>query len=144
MYKIPPKKQIVVFITSCSNHVSNAALVFSSDVCPVGEQAVIRAFPVSTLTKEKKISIQNQLQQNIQEGLQLRSASFQVNTKTNRRTEVIHGHTAVSSSLCPTQCSIICKSDSDDDITLVFALGGLEHFTNKSVSCNTWRFQFSV
>ncbi|XP_078138874.1 myotubularin-related protein 13 isoform X2 [Centroberyx gerrardi] len=44
----------------------------------VGEQAVIRAFPVSTLTKEKKISIQNQLQQHLQEGLQLRSASFQL------------------------------------------------------------------
>uniref|UniRef100_A0A672IKR0 SET binding factor 2 n=1 Tax=Salarias fasciatus TaxID=181472 RepID=A0A672IKR0_SALFA len=44
----------------------------------VGEQAVIRAFPVSTLTKEKKISIQNQLQQNMQESLQLRSASFQL------------------------------------------------------------------
>ncbi|XP_076011746.1 myotubularin-related protein 13 isoform X2 [Genypterus blacodes] len=44
----------------------------------VGEQAVIRAFPVSTLTKEKKISIQNQLQQNMQEGLQLRSACFQL------------------------------------------------------------------
>uniref|UniRef100_A0A7N9AVN0 SET binding factor 2 n=1 Tax=Mastacembelus armatus TaxID=205130 RepID=A0A7N9AVN0_9TELE len=44
----------------------------------MGEQAVIRAFPVSTLTKEKKISIQNQLQQNMQEGLQLRSASFQL------------------------------------------------------------------
>lgn len=43
---------------------------------------MIRAFPVSTLTKEKKISIQNQLQQNMQEGLQLRSASFQVNTMT--------------------------------------------------------------
>ncbi|XP_037545485.1 myotubularin-related protein 13 [Nematolebias whitei] len=44
----------------------------------VGEQAVIRAFPVATLTKEKKISIQNQLQQNMQEGLQLRSAAFQL------------------------------------------------------------------
>ncbi|XP_011608544.1 myotubularin-related protein 13 isoform X1 [Takifugu rubripes] len=44
----------------------------------VGEQVVIRAFPVSSLTKEKKISIQNQLQQNLQEGLQLRSASFQL------------------------------------------------------------------
>ncbi|KAJ7986078.1 hypothetical protein DPEC_G00347070 [Dallia pectoralis] len=44
----------------------------------VGEQAVIRSFPVSTLTKEKKISIQNQLQQNMQEGLQLRSSSFQL------------------------------------------------------------------
>uniref|UniRef100_A0AAZ3SJN3 SET binding factor 2 n=1 Tax=Oncorhynchus tshawytscha TaxID=74940 RepID=A0AAZ3SJN3_ONCTS len=41
-------------------------------------QAVIRSFPVSTLTKEKKISVQNQLQQNMQEGLQLRSASFQL------------------------------------------------------------------
>uniref|UniRef100_A0A8C5GHR7 SET binding factor 2 n=1 Tax=Gouania willdenowi TaxID=441366 RepID=A0A8C5GHR7_GOUWI len=44
----------------------------------VGEQAVIRAFPASTLTKEKKINIQNQLQQGMQEGLQLRSASFQL------------------------------------------------------------------
>ncbi|TRY83188.1 hypothetical protein DNTS_000685, partial [Danionella cerebrum] len=44
----------------------------------VGEQAVIRCFPVSTLTKEKKINIQSQLQQNMQEGLQLRSASFQL------------------------------------------------------------------
>ncbi|XP_053369013.1 myotubularin-related protein 13 isoform X1 [Clarias gariepinus] len=44
----------------------------------VGEQPVIRSFPVSTLTKDKKITIQNQLQQNMQEGLQLRSASFQL------------------------------------------------------------------
>lgn len=67
-------------------------------MCPVGEQAVIRAFPVSTLTKEKKISIQNQLQQNMQEGLQLRSASFQVNTETHRWTKVkwLGGCTAVS------------------------------------------------
>ncbi|CDQ97234.1 unnamed protein product, partial [Oncorhynchus mykiss] len=48
------------------------------DPLVVGEQAVIRSFPVSTLTKEKKISVQNQLQQNMQEGLQLRSASFQL------------------------------------------------------------------
>lgn len=44
----------------------------------VGEQPVVRSFPVSTLTKEKKISIQSQLQQSLQEGLQMRSASFQV------------------------------------------------------------------
>uniref|UniRef100_A0A8B9R866 SET binding factor 2 n=1 Tax=Astyanax mexicanus TaxID=7994 RepID=A0A8B9R866_ASTMX len=44
----------------------------------VGEQPVIRSFPVATLTKDKKITIQNQLQQNMQEGLQLRSASFQL------------------------------------------------------------------
>ncbi|KAM9409168.1 LOW QUALITY PROTEIN: myotubularin-related protein 13 [Pholidichthys leucotaenia] len=38
-------------------------------------------FQCPTLTKETKISIQNQLQQtNMQEGLQLRSASFQVHT----------------------------------------------------------------
>ncbi len=55
-------------------------LYFCLWVCAVGEQAVIRSFPVSTLTKEKKITIQNQLQQNMQEGLQLRSASFQVLT----------------------------------------------------------------
>ncbi|XP_036390666.1 myotubularin-related protein 13-like isoform X3 [Megalops cyprinoides] len=44
----------------------------------VGEQPVIRSFPVSTLTKEKRITIQNQLQQSMQEGLQMRSASFQL------------------------------------------------------------------
>ncbi|XP_072574183.1 myotubularin-related protein 13-like isoform X3 [Paramormyrops kingsleyae] len=44
----------------------------------VGEQPVVRSFPVSTLTKEKKISIQSQLRQSLQEGLQMRSASFQL------------------------------------------------------------------
>uniref|UniRef100_A0A3B3QJM1 SET binding factor 2 n=1 Tax=Paramormyrops kingsleyae TaxID=1676925 RepID=A0A3B3QJM1_9TELE len=44
----------------------------------VGEQVVIRSFPICTLTKEKKITVQNQLQQNMQEGLQMRSASFQL------------------------------------------------------------------
>lgn len=63
-----------------------------SYLCPVGEQAVIRAFPVSTLTKEKKISIQNQLQQNMQEGLQLRSASFQVNAETHSHVRPVWSH----------------------------------------------------
>ncbi|XP_031443028.1 myotubularin-related protein 13 isoform X2 [Clupea harengus] len=44
----------------------------------VGEQVVVRGFPVSSLTKEKKISVQNQLQQSLQEGLQLRSATCQL------------------------------------------------------------------
>uniref|UniRef100_A0A803TVS7 SET binding factor 2 n=1 Tax=Anolis carolinensis TaxID=28377 RepID=A0A803TVS7_ANOCA len=44
----------------------------------VGEQTVIRSFPVSSITKEKKITIQNQLQQNMQEGLQITSAAFQL------------------------------------------------------------------
>ncbi|XP_078537078.1 myotubularin-related protein 13 isoform X1 [Lissotriton helveticus] len=44
----------------------------------VGEQTVIRSLPIASITKEKKISVQNQLQQNMQEGLQIRSATFQL------------------------------------------------------------------
>uniref|UniRef100_A0A8D0HDB0 SET binding factor 2 n=1 Tax=Sphenodon punctatus TaxID=8508 RepID=A0A8D0HDB0_SPHPU len=44
----------------------------------VGEQTVIRSFPIASITKEKKITIQNQLQQSMQEGLQITSASFQL------------------------------------------------------------------
>uniref|UniRef100_A0A8C5NSX5 SET binding factor 1 n=1 Tax=Junco hyemalis TaxID=40217 RepID=A0A8C5NSX5_JUNHY len=44
----------------------------------VGEQVVIRSFPIASLTKEKKISIQAQANQFIQEGLQLRSCTFQL------------------------------------------------------------------
>lgn len=47
-------------------------------LCPVGEQVVIRSFPIASLTKEKKISIQAQVDQFFQEGLQLRSCTFQV------------------------------------------------------------------
>uniref|UniRef100_A0A4W2G3B8 SET binding factor 2 n=1 Tax=Bos indicus x Bos taurus TaxID=30522 RepID=A0A4W2G3B8_BOBOX len=44
----------------------------------VGEQTVVRSFPIASITKEKKITMQNQLQQNMQEGLQVTSASFQL------------------------------------------------------------------
>ncbi|XP_036284222.1 myotubularin-related protein 13 isoform X1 [Pipistrellus kuhlii] len=44
----------------------------------VGEQTVMRSFPIASITKEKKITVQNQLQQNMQEGLQITSASFQL------------------------------------------------------------------
>ncbi|XP_019375515.1 PREDICTED: myotubularin-related protein 13 [Gavialis gangeticus] len=44
----------------------------------VGEQTVVRSFPIASLMKEKKIAIQNQLQQNMQEGLQITSATFQL------------------------------------------------------------------
>lgn len=47
-------------------------------LCPVGEQVVIRSFPIASLTKEKKINVQAQVDQFIQEGLQLRSCTFQV------------------------------------------------------------------
>ncbi|KAK2535745.1 Sbf2 [Columba guinea] len=43
-----------------------------------GEQTVIRSFPIASVTKEKKITIQNQLQQSMQEGLQITSATFQL------------------------------------------------------------------
>lgn len=39
---------------------------------------MIRSFPIASVTKEKKITIQNQLQQSLQEGLQITSATFQV------------------------------------------------------------------
>ncbi|OBS66819.1 hypothetical protein A6R68_04639 [Neotoma lepida] len=44
----------------------------------VGEQTVVRSFPIASITKDKKITMQNQLQQNMQEGLQITSASFQL------------------------------------------------------------------
>ncbi|RXM97783.1 Myotubularin-related protein 5 [Acipenser ruthenus] len=44
----------------------------------VGEQVVIRSFPIASLTKEKKISVSVQMDQFIQEGLQLRSCTFQL------------------------------------------------------------------
>ncbi|CAM2098816.1 unnamed protein product [Caretta caretta] len=44
----------------------------------VGEQVVIRSFPIASLTKEKKISTTVQTDQFIQEGLQLRSCTFQL------------------------------------------------------------------
>ncbi len=51
-------------------------------VCVISacEQVVCRSMPVSTLTREKKISVQYlaHIDQWLQEGLQLRSNTFQV------------------------------------------------------------------
>ncbi|KAM6436327.1 myotubularin-related protein 5 isoform 5-T5 [Liasis olivaceus] len=47
----------------------------------VGEQVVVRSFPIASLTKEEKITVQTPLDQFIQEGcaqLQLRSCTFQL------------------------------------------------------------------
>ncbi|XP_077196748.1 myotubularin-related protein 5 isoform X4 [Paroedura picta] len=47
----------------------------------VGEQVVVRSFPIASLTKEEKIAVQAQVDQFIQEGctqLQLRSCTFQL------------------------------------------------------------------
>ncbi|XP_049627491.1 myotubularin-related protein 5 isoform X4 [Suncus etruscus] len=44
----------------------------------VGEQVVVRSFPVAALTKEKRISVQTPMDQLLQDGLQLRSCTFQL------------------------------------------------------------------
>ncbi|KAM5250544.1 myotubularin-related protein 5 isoform 5-T5 [Hipposideros larvatus] len=44
----------------------------------VGEQVVIRSFPVAALTKEKRISVQTPVDPLLQDGLQLRSCTFQL------------------------------------------------------------------
>ncbi|XP_073508693.1 myotubularin-related protein 5 isoform X8 [Phyllobates terribilis] len=44
----------------------------------VAEQTVVRSFPIASLTKEKKVSVPAHLDQYVQEGLQLRSCTFQL------------------------------------------------------------------
>ncbi|XP_053925663.1 myotubularin-related protein 5 [Cuculus canorus] len=44
----------------------------------VGEEVVVRSFPIASLTKEKKITLQAQVDPFLQEGLQLRSCTFQL------------------------------------------------------------------
>ncbi|XP_061571193.1 LOW QUALITY PROTEIN: myotubularin-related protein 5 [Cololabis saira] len=44
----------------------------------VGEQIVTRTFPIASLTKEKRISVTLTMDQFVQEGLQLRSCTFQL------------------------------------------------------------------
>lgn len=50
------------------------------DLLSACEQIVVRAFPVTSLTKEKKVAVQYlaPLDQWLQEGLQLRSCTFQL------------------------------------------------------------------
>lgn len=44
----------------------------------VGEQVVVRSFPVAALTKEKRITVSTPVEQIPQDGLHLRSCTFQV------------------------------------------------------------------
>ncbi|XP_076006712.1 myotubularin-related protein 5 isoform X2 [Genypterus blacodes] len=44
----------------------------------VGEQVVTRSFPIASLTKEKRLSVTLPMDQFVQEGLQLRSCTFQL------------------------------------------------------------------
>ncbi|MGH0140371.1 UNVERIFIED_CONTAM: hypothetical protein FKN15_042112 [Acipenser sinensis] len=71
---VKAKLQLVLFICWYreSSNDTHASLF------PVGEQVVIRSFPIASLTKEKKISVSVQMDQFIQEGLQLRSCTFQL------------------------------------------------------------------
>lgn len=53
--------------------------MFSDALRPaVGEEVVTRSFPIASLTKEKRISVTLPMDQYVQEGLQLRSCTFQV------------------------------------------------------------------
>lgn len=47
---------------------------------PACEQVIVRSFPIATLTKEKRVNVQylTQVDQFLQEGLQLRSNTFEV------------------------------------------------------------------
>jgi len=61
---------------------TNYRIIFKGTPCDplVCEQTVIRAIPVTSLTKDKRISVQylSHLDQWLQEGLQLRSNAFQL------------------------------------------------------------------
>lgn len=59
---------------------TNYRVVFRGTPCdPLAcEQNVIRAFPISSLTKEKKLTILEHMDQSLPEGLQLRSCTFQL------------------------------------------------------------------
>lgn len=50
----------------------------------VGEQVVVRSFPVAALTKEKRISVLTPVEQIPQDGLHLRSCTFQVGPRVGR------------------------------------------------------------
>lgn len=89
-------------------------------LCAACEQPVVRAFPVTSLTKEKRISVQYlaHLDQWLQEGLQLRSCTFQVSsspvsTLGNTTTYVIVTFHFFSTQEIPTICSITVQSTSD-------------------------------
>lgn len=61
---------------------SNYRVIFKGTPCDpfACEQVIVRSFPVSTLTKEKRVNVQylTQVDQFLQEGLQLRSNTFQL------------------------------------------------------------------
>lgn len=61
---------------------TNYRIIFKGIPCDsfACEQVVVRAFPVTSLTKEKKVAVQYlaHLDQWLQEGLQLRSCTFQL------------------------------------------------------------------
>ncbi|KAI4495975.1 hypothetical protein M0802_008190 [Mischocyttarus mexicanus] len=75
--KIPPllPAEGAIFLT-------NYRIVFKGIPCDpfACEQLVVRAFPVTSLTKEKRVAVQHlaHLDQCLQEGLQLRSCTFQL------------------------------------------------------------------
>lgn len=75
------------FSVPCSEYDTSDKVVFTMRTADLlllfaiaCEQLVVRSFPVASLTKEKRVAVQYlaHLDQWLQEGLQLRSCTFQV------------------------------------------------------------------
>lgn len=75
------------FSAPCSEYVTSHKIVVNMRIADLlflfaiaCEQLVVRSFPVASLTKEKRVAVQYlaHLDQWLQEGLQLRSCTFQV------------------------------------------------------------------
>lgn len=75
------------FSAPCSEYVTSHKIVIAMRTADLlflftvaCEQLVVRSFPVASLTKEKRVAVQYlaHLDQWLQEGLQLRSCTFQV------------------------------------------------------------------
>lgn len=95
----------------------------------VGEQTVIRSFPIASVTKEKKITIQNQLQQSMQEGLQITSATFQVKGSFVKLCEVASSK-YLRAVLCPDngeEFSILLCKVSRERVVIEIPFGFLAH-----------------
>lgn len=78
LFRHIPQHRLLQRVMGTTDRSSTTVLLSLSCLPTVGEQTVVRSFPIASITKEKKITMQNQLQQNMQEGLQITSASFQV------------------------------------------------------------------
>lgn len=71
------KTMFIIFYSLLSFPFLKKFFFFSPPAC---EQVIVRSFPIAALTKEKRVNVQylTQVDQFLQEGLQLRSNTFEV------------------------------------------------------------------